>query len=31
MITSQNLSDLPNIKNLQQICKSISALEIIME
>ncbi|ASS40212.1 hypothetical protein [Fusobacterium sp. oral taxon 203] len=31
MITSQNLSDLPDIQKLKQICKSISALEIIME
>ena len=31
MITSQNLSDLPDIQTLKQICKSISALEIIME
>ena len=31
MLTSQNLSSLPDIQKLKQICKSISALEIIME
>jgi len=31
MLTSQNLSSLPDIEKLKQICKSISALEIIME
>lgn len=31
MITSKNLSSLPDIQKLKQICKSISALEIIME
>ena len=31
MLTSKNLSSLPDIQKLKQICKSISALEIIME
>ena len=31
MLTSQNLSSLPDIQKLKQICKSISALELIME
>ena len=31
MITSKNLSSLPDIQKLKQLCKSISALELIME
>ena len=31
MLTSKNLSSLPDIQKLKQICKSISALELIME
>ena len=31
MLTSKNLSSLPDIQKLKQLCKSISALELIME